>query len=232
MQGFAGFSNFQPFNQAPVQTAINQPGSASSFSTDSASFKVSSTDFVPKKKQQVGADYPALGEEGKVTTSAPKKDEDEDPCKGKPKEFFIYDLDQVTNTCIYSFEQLTFVSIHYPEYYHTAIDILMWLYDMAEYRDLLKFSAQARSKKTGGKKGKGRSAQARDESSEEEYDMQDSTFGQIKSVKDLKKIGAKKPAIKPSLPPVLGSGKQMTEEQKEEARKKKLQQMQKEKDKA
>jgi hypothetical protein len=34
------------------------------------------------------------------------------------------------------------------------------------------------------------------------------------------------------LPPVLGSGKQMTEEQKEEARKKKLQQMQKEKDKA
>lgn len=84
----------------------------------------------------------------------------------------------------------------------------------------------------GGKKGKGRSAQARDESSEDEVDMQESTL-HVKNAKDLQKINAnaKKPSIKPSLP-VLGSGKQMTEEQKEEARKKKLQQMQKEKDKA
>jgi hypothetical protein len=38
-------------------------------------------------------------------------------------------------TC--TFEQLVFVSIHYQEHYTYPIDILKWLYDMAEYRDYL-----------------------------------------------------------------------------------------------
>lgn len=39
------------------------------------------------------------------------------------------------NACICSKEQLGFVATYFPEHYFTPIDILMWLYDMAEYRD-------------------------------------------------------------------------------------------------
>jgi hypothetical protein len=60
---------------------------------------------------------------------------DEDPCKGKKKEFFIYDLDPVRNVCICTEEQMKFIAISFPEHYSAPIDILMWLYDMAEYRD-------------------------------------------------------------------------------------------------
>jgi hypothetical protein len=66
--------------------------------------------------------------------AAPKK-ELEDPCDGKPKEFFIYSLDPSTGVCICTPDQLKFVAIHYTEYYFTPIDILGWLYDMAVYRD-------------------------------------------------------------------------------------------------
>ena len=37
--------------------------------------------------------------------------------------------------CICLPEQLTFIAIYYIEHYYSPIDILMWLYDMAEYRD-------------------------------------------------------------------------------------------------
>jgi len=30
---------------------------------------------------------------------------------------------------------MEFVAIHFIEHYNSPIDILMWLYDMAEYRD-------------------------------------------------------------------------------------------------
>jgi hypothetical protein len=36
---------------------------------------------------------------------------------------------------------MTFVAVNYPEHYNGPIDILMWLYDMAEYRDDLKAEA-------------------------------------------------------------------------------------------
>ena len=121
-----------PVTTAPVSTA---------FSTGSAV-------FVPKRKQAAVAQqaapesFPTLGEAaattGKKTTTvaAPaKKKEDEDPCKGKGKEFFIYQYDQLSNACICGYDQLTFISIHYPEHYSSPIDILMWLYDMAVYRD-------------------------------------------------------------------------------------------------
>lgn len=54
-------------------------------------------------------------------------------CRGKPKEFFIHELDPVR--CICSKEQIVFVANYFPEHYFTPSDILMWLYDMAEYRD-------------------------------------------------------------------------------------------------
>ena len=40
--------------------------------------------------------------------------------------------------CICTTEQLSFVAIHYPEHYSQPIDILMWLYDVAEIRDMPK----------------------------------------------------------------------------------------------
>jgi hypothetical protein len=39
-------------------------------------------------------------------------------------------------------EQLSFVANHFIEHYDNPIDILMWLYDMAEYRDELAKSAK------------------------------------------------------------------------------------------
>jgi hypothetical protein len=69
-----------------------------------------------------------------------KKDESsDDPCQGKPMEFFIYEYDARTNTCMYSAQQLTFVASHYPEYYSSPYNILKWLYEMAQYRDDLKY---------------------------------------------------------------------------------------------
>jgi hypothetical protein len=61
--------------------------------------------------------------------------DDEDPCKGKPKEFFIYEYDEKAKVCKCKTEQLTFIAIHYPENFDEPIDLLMNLYDMAENRD-------------------------------------------------------------------------------------------------
>ena len=33
---------------------------------------------------------------------------------------------------------MKFIAIHYPEHYSAPIDILMWLYDMAEWREAQK----------------------------------------------------------------------------------------------
>ena len=117
--------------------------------------------FIPKKKQAemgVSGAFHALG----ATTTAPaaekKKDENADPCYGKPKEFFIYEYDARTNVCMCKAEQLTFVACNYPEHYSSPIDILMWLYDMAEYRDDLKYdnSYSAPTTNTTGKSTKKR----------------------------------------------------------------------------
>lgn len=191
---------------APLQTALPPGGAAaSSFSAGSSSFKPGSDDFIPKNKK-TPADYPALGQTPENAKAQTKKPEDEDPCKGKPKEFFIYEHDPENNVCFCSFEQMTFVSIHYPDHYSAPIDILMWLYDMAEYRDDLKEAARRKQRK--GAAGKGKGKQNQREESDDEIDMEDSTFG-IKSHKDMKKV-AKKPAEKPSKPPVFGASKQLT----------------------
>ena len=65
------------------------------------------------------------------------KVDDSDPCHGYSKEFFIYDYDPKTNTCVSKASQLNFLATYYPDSFKsgTEIDILMWLYDMAEYRD-------------------------------------------------------------------------------------------------
>jgi hypothetical protein len=94
--------------------------------------------FIPKKKQAelgVSGAFPALGATNTPAQPEKKKDENVDPCHGKPKEFFIYELDARANVCICKAEQLTFVATYYHEHYNSPIDILMWLYDMAEYRD-------------------------------------------------------------------------------------------------
>jgi hypothetical protein len=116
---------------------------------------------------------------------------------------------------------MTFVACHFPEHYNAPIDILMWLYDMAEYRDEVAAAARREQNRAktilAGKKG----GKARPESSDDEVDMEDTTFS-IKSHKDFKKTtAAKKPAAPPSKP-VFGAGKQLTEAQKEEERQKKL----------
>lgn len=78
---------------------------------------------------------------GTTTAAAPaekKKDENaDDPCHGKPKEFFIYSYDARTNVCMFSAEQSTFVACHYPDHYSSPANILDWLYEMAQYRDNL-----------------------------------------------------------------------------------------------
>ena len=97
--------------------------------------------FIPKKKQAemaASGAFPVVGTILASTQPEKKKDENEDPCHGNPKEFFIYDYDLRTNVCKCKAEQLTFIACHYMDHYDSPIDILGWLYDMAEYRDNLK----------------------------------------------------------------------------------------------
>lgn len=140
MGSFAGFASFAPFD------AGSSPAAAVGTST---SFNLSSgTTFVPKSKQVPGGQYPELGSTSSSQSDTKKKDENADPCHGKPKEFFIYSCDENSGVCTCTFEQLTFVSIHYPEHYTSPIDILMWLYDMAEYRDYPKVVKAPKTLKT------------------------------------------------------------------------------------
>jgi hypothetical protein len=135
MGGFAGFAGFGGFAPIPVGNVT----ASTSFTADAAT---GGTVFIPKKKQAelgISGAFPALGTTTTPGQAEKKKDENADPCHGKPKEFFIYDYDPRSNVCVYKAEQLTFVATYYHEHYDSPIDILMWLYDMAEYRDELKY---------------------------------------------------------------------------------------------
>lgn len=113
---------------------------------------------------------------------------------------------------------MKFIAIHYPEHYSAPIDILMWLYDMGEYRDSLK-AQKKKPSKTDKKQ-----TQKRDEYSDDDVDMEETTLT-LKSHKDFKKATQAKKPVAPPSKPVFGAGKQLTEAQKEEERQKKLKQM-------
>jgi hypothetical protein len=91
--------------------------------------------FVPKSQKPV-EEYPAIGTTTNSKQPAAKKMEDEDPCRGMQKEFFIYEFNQMANVCICKMEQMSFIAKNYPEHYKNPIDILIWLYDAAwSYED-------------------------------------------------------------------------------------------------
>lgn len=201
---------------AALQSSLPATGGAatSSFSAGGGSV------FIPKKKQAAagGGDFPALGQTGAPAAKEAPKKEPEDPCYGKPKEFFIYDFNQQTNTCFCLPEQLTFVATYYTDHYFAPIDILMWLYDMAEYRDAVKEQKELDEKKAkqaaalgaaksgptvtaAASKGKVAKKEVTYELSDEE---EESTFGN-----NYKQLAKKKSAPAPSKP-VFG-GKQLTE---------------------
>ena len=75
-----------------------------------------------------------------TTTSQPakKQEENQDPCRGYPKEFFGLNLsnanyppDPISNPYILTEEQMTFIYIHYPDYAKNPISIIVWLYETA-----------------------------------------------------------------------------------------------------
>ena len=106
--------------------------------------------------------------------------------------------------CICTEDQMKFIAIHFSEHYSAPIDILMWLYDMAEYREFQQEQKKPVKKpaNTAGKKGAAR----QEYSDEDDVDYEETTFS-IKSHKDMKKVTtAKKPAAPPSKP-VFGAGK-------------------------
>ena len=115
-----------------------------------------------------GQDFPKVGEQ--ATAKPVEKKEPEDPTYGKDKEFFIYEFDENRNVCICLPEQLTFIATYYIEHYYTPIDILMWLYDMAEYREQ-QAEQDAIDKRNAAAQKKRKVKQ------EEEEEEEDSTFG-------------------------------------------------------
>ncbi|TNV75771.1 hypothetical protein FGO68_gene17740 [Halteria grandinella] len=52
----------------------------------------------------------------------------EDPCFGKPSNFFEYDVDPDTDQIILQAEQLTFIAIHYSDQYSNPQSIIDWLH--------------------------------------------------------------------------------------------------------
>ena len=63
----------------------------------------------------------------------PRCNDAEDPCFGKEKEFFIYEVDANRNV-IPTRAQLTFIACHYIEHYFQPRDILDRLYEIANER--------------------------------------------------------------------------------------------------
>jgi peptide chain release factor subunit 3 len=118
---------------------------------------------------------------------------------------------------------MKFIAINFCEHYDAPIEILMWLYDMAEYRDQIKAEKKKEKKSTAG----GKKTTKKDEYSDDEIDYEESSYS-VKSHKDFKKSAIKKAAA-PSKPIFGGARPGLTEAQKEEERKKKLNEM---KDKA
>ena len=94
---------------------------------------------------------------------------------------------------------MRFIAIHYSEHYNAPIDILMWLYDMAEYRDQQKIAKKNEKKGAGGKK-------TAKKDSDEDVDYEESTFS-LKGHKDFKKVAAAKKPAAPPQKPVFGAGK-------------------------
>jgi hypothetical protein len=207
----------------------------------SSNFNAGSSSFVPRKKAgattisattsaEVKTDFPTLGDTAsagdkkKKATKEPVKKEPEDPTFGKSKEFFIYEFDQARNACICNMDQLAFISIHYPEHYFSPIDILMWLYDMAEFKEQTEYDNiynQGPSKSSAKITTTTGSKATKKKQVIEEYDENEDTTFSIKSYKDLNK---KKPVLPPK--PLGGAGgKVLTEAQKEEQRQTKLKQM-------
>ncbi len=86
MGGFAGFAAFAPL---PFEKAASAPPTTS-FNTSS----VGGTTFIPKAKQAamgISGNFPVIGSTPSSASVEKKKDENADPCQGKPKEFFIYE---------------------------------------------------------------------------------------------------------------------------------------------
>lgn len=89
-------------------------------------------------------------------------------------------MDSLGNVCICTTTQMQFIAVHYPEHYRTPVDILMWLYDMAVYKEEeAKSYAAPKGKSGAGKKGK--KAQVEELSEEEDTD-----FGVVKTNKKKK----------------------------------------------
>ena len=124
-----------------------------------------------------GVELPVIG------SRADQPAEVEDPCFGKQKEFFIYELNDKKNVCICRYEQMSFIAANYPEYYKTPIDILVWLYDAASHaEDLLAEQAVYSAPKSN------------QEKMEDEVDNEDEETKFVKSQKDRTK-----PLVKPSI---------------------------------
>ena len=58
-----------------------------------------------------------------------------DPCFGKPKEFFVYEMDLKRNVCICTADQMEFIALNYKEHYYEPIEKLKWLQNQAIKRD-------------------------------------------------------------------------------------------------
>ena len=134
--------------------------------------------FVPNNNKKPVEQFPVIGSTASKQPAA-KKMEDEDPCRGMPKEFFIYKFNQMSNIPICTPEQLGFIAKHYPEWYKTPIDILIQLYEIAlSYETYIDEQAVY----TIGPKSKSQKKQDEDE---DDYNNEGTTF--IKSWRDLNK---------------------------------------------
>ncbi len=83
-------------------------------------------EFIPSKKKLEILKVDD-GKESEKEKPEKKNNEYPDPCHGKPKEFFIIDVDPLDNTIVCREELLTFIAINYPDHYSNPFDIIMWL---------------------------------------------------------------------------------------------------------
>lgn len=106
---------------------------------------------------------------------------------------------------------MLFVATHYPEHYSNAVDLLIWLYDMAAYQESNREyeKAFAQPKNQIAKKGSAPTTigkRPKKELIEYSSEEEDTTFG-------YQQRKNKKPAPKPQMPTM--GGKALTEEQRE-----------------
>ena len=98
----------------------------------------------------------------------------------------MYEFDEARKACIVTEKQMTFVAMYYPEHYHSPIDILMRLYDMAEYRE--QQAEQEAIDKRNAAAQKERKVKL-----EEEKKEKDSFYGYSKAKKNKKPASLAKP---------------------------------------